>query len=95
MSSPSMFIKGIHEPDDKYRAMKAVYDACKKAHINLPDEVGEFFGWQEPSDLGNTIDLGLHAATYNYCDGKGREGFEVKLADLPKNITHIRFYLHW
>ena len=90
-----MHIKGIREPDQEFMDMKAVYEACKKAGISVPDRVQEFFDWQDPSPLGIVSDLDLSDAVQAYDDGKGREGFDVDISRLPKNITHIRFYLHW
>lgn len=89
-----MYIKGIHPPDDEYQQMKAVYDACSAAKIPVPDRVMEFFDWQAPNPNGTMVDLDLSPAISEWRENE-REGFEVELAKLPKNITHLRFYLSW
>lgn len=91
----SMHIKGIREPDEEFKAMAEVYFACKKAGIGVPDRVQEFFDWQEPNQNGVLVDLDLSPAVNTYNDGDSREGFDVEIEKLPKNITHIRFYLSW
>lgn len=91
----SMHIKGIRPPDTEYQQMKAVYDACKSAKVPVPDRVMDFFDWQEPNPNGILTDLDLSEAVNTWSDDNGREGFEVELAKLPANITHIRFYMSW
>ena len=93
--STSMHIKGIREPDDEYIAMAEVYNACKKAGVAVPDRVMDFFDWQEPSGHGIIADLDLSEAVNTYSDDNGREGFDVEIGKLPKNITHVRFYVSW
>ena len=90
----SMSIKGIRPPDIEYQQMKAVYDACKAAKVAVPDRVMDFFDWQEPNPNGILTDLDLSDAVETWSDD-GREGFEVELAKLPSNITHLRFYMSW
>ena len=57
MSSPSLHIYGFIPPDHKWNKMKAVYDSCITAEIDIPDEVNEFFGYKEPDPLGVEIAL--------------------------------------
>lgn len=94
MGSPSMNIKGIREPDEEYQQMKAVYEACTKAGVPVPDRVQDFFDWQPPNPNGILTDLDLSEAVTEYRDDY-REGFDVEISKLPKNITHIRFYLSY
>lgn len=91
----SMHIQGIREPDEEYQQMKAVYEACTKAGVPVPDRVQEFFDWQPPNPNGILVDLDLSDAVAEYNDGNSREGYDVELSKLPKNITHLRFYLSW
>lgn len=95
MGSPSLNIKGIHPRTEEWEQMNAVYQACLRAKVPIPDRVQEFFDWRMPDEKGVVIDLDLNPAVEQYSDGEGQEGFDVELAKLPKHITHIRFYLHW
>jgi len=44
-------------PDRKWEQMKDVWDSCKQAGVEVPSEVGEYFGWKEPDDTGVLIDI--------------------------------------
>ena len=94
MGSPSMNVKGVRAPDQEYEEMKAVYDACVKAGVPVPERVNEFFCWEPPNPNRLMVDLDLSEAVEMWRDDY-REGFEVEIAKLPKNITHVRFYLSW
>jgi len=71
-----------------FKEMKAVFDACAKACVPLPKEVDEYFNGEEPDELGIEKDLGDAVQEYSV---DMRDGFQVELAKIPKNITHIRF----
>lgn len=36
-------VTGIRPPDKDWKEMKAVYDACKKANVAMPEAVQEFY----------------------------------------------------
>lgn len=84
-------IKGIKAPNEKWRKMKQVYDACIGVGVEIPNEVSEFFNGDPPDDSGVIIDLDDHESVMKWDDGDMREGFQVEIAKLPKNLTHIRF----
>lgn len=60
-------VYGIILPDEKWKKMKSVYDACRAAGINPPLEVEEFLAtkpqtrkalsliWQKASHVLNTV----------------------------------------
>jgi hypothetical protein len=95
----STHVVGIKPPDEKWRQMKAVYDACIEAEVEIPEEVREFFEHDTPDDAGVVIDLdddyAPSPAVSKWSDGKERSGFEVKLEELPEGIKIIRFYNAW
>lgn len=90
----STYIKGLRPPDEKWKKMKGVWDACEKAGIAAPDEVDDFFEWNAPDNRGIEINLEKFECVKDWRD-KCSEGFEVDISELPKNITHIRFYNSW
>ena len=45
-------ISGFKPPDEKWKKMKAVMDACLRAGIPCPEEVRDFFGPEEPDKAG-------------------------------------------
>lgn len=90
----STHVVGIREPNEKWRQMKAVWDACEVAKIAPPPEVDEFFDSEPPDPAGVVLDLdyGPHNIARKWTDGDHREGTEITLAELPPNITKIRFF---
>ena len=44
----SSHVTGFKLPDEKWKKMKAIYDACKVANISPPQEVNEFFDYSPP-----------------------------------------------
>lgn len=91
--STSTYVYGIRPPDEKWRQMKAVWDACAAAGVSVPDDVEDFFDGEEPDAAGVVIDLEKVGAARIWKPGGNsmREGVEVNLERLPEDITLIRF----
>jgi len=85
--SMSTHIIGFKAPDDKWIAMKSAWDACEKAELSIPEGVLKYFDGEKPDPRGVEVKLELKGWHDNY-----REGFEIEVKTLPKDITHIRFY---
>lgn len=85
----SSHVIGIRAPDSKWQRMKAIWDACDLAEVNVPDEVLDYFEGEEPNPLGVEVELN---GCVNGVDEEGQDGFVVDLSKLPKDITHIKFY---
>lgn len=89
------YVIGIRPPDDKYKKMLAVYNACITANIVIPDEITDFFNGQDPDPAEVHIDLkdtGKNPCVLNYYDVEGNsQGLEVVLDRLPKDIRILRF----
>jgi len=97
--SMSMHVVGIRAADQKWRLMKQIYEACRTADVEIPREVQTFFGDTAPDIRGVKVELVCNAmngpvTTWSE-SGLEMKGFEVELAKLPKDITHIRFYNSW
>lgn len=80
-------IKGIKEPDAHWKKMKAIWDSCEAAGVKIPDEVQEFFGYEPPDYLGVVVDI-----PHSQYLAEMHEGFEVRVKDIPKDVTVIRFW---
>lgn len=90
--SMSMRVVGLIPVDDKWLAMRAVWDSCKKLKISPPKEVVDFFGGEYPEEEECTA-CGLdYVRKYN---SEMREGLEVDLKNVPKDVQTIRFYCSW
>lgn len=83
----SMHVIGLVEPSEKFKQMYAIYEACELADVSLPDEVDKFFMGEEPDGKGMKVDL----PKTEYEDDM-KNGFEIRIADIPDNVTVLRFY---
>jgi len=90
--SMSTYVIGFRPPDAEWERMYKVWRVCQEADVELPDEVGSFFDYEDPDAKGLEVDL--MAVAKEWKNGM-REGYEIKLSELPNNITHIRFYNSW
>jgi len=93
-----MNIIGIpYESKERWLQMKAIYDSCESADIEIPEQVQEFFadGTDEPEDEFPEIDL----ETFNDLDEgaiiTNLDGFTVDLDKInnynENNNPEIRF----
>lgn len=88
--SMSTHVVGYRPPDERWHQMKAIWDACAEAGIDPPEEVRSFFGGEAPDARGIEVEVESQLWQEN-----GRAGLEVALADLPPNVTHLRFFNAW
>ena len=84
---------GFREPDETWRKMKEVYDACKIANVDIPNEVDNFFNGEPPSDVGVEVDIDIICEPY--APHEVAEGFKIEIARIPDNVTHICFWNSW
>lgn len=87
-----MHIVGFMPPDEEWRKMKAVWDACEEAGVEVPMIVGDFFEWVDPDPRGLEVDLGDFLKRYN---GEGQCGRELYVEDIPAKVNMLRFYNNW
>lgn len=95
--SMSTHIIGFRAPDEQWKKMKDVYEACVEAGIKIPEAVDDFFGGEMPADSGVTVNLNnyLEDSSVKEYNEPGRFGYTIDIRELQKlhpNITHIRFY---
>jgi hypothetical protein len=88
----STSITGIKPADEKWTQMKAIWDACELANIDVPNEVGNFFDWEEPSELGVKVAL---KENHGVVELPGESGYQVDLKMLPKDIRYLKFENSW
>lgn len=91
--SMSTHIDGIVLADEKYKKMLAIINHCMELHIAAPDEVMDFFNWEEPNEKGFSVDLIKNCCTEWSNDSSS--GYELDLDLLPKKVKIIRFYNSW
>lgn len=86
----STSVIGFVPPDDTWRKMKAIWDACEAAKIEAPKEVWLFFNDQRPDNKG----LEVHVPHKEWGD-EYRQGIEISVDEIPKHVKTIRFYNSW
>lgn len=89
--SMSTHVLGFRPPDEKFQQMKAVYDACQAAGVEVPDDVQNFFEYGPPDDAGVQLDLQRDSEAVHEWRDESCEGYEVDLRKLPQGIHIIRF----
>lgn len=80
-------VVGIKPPDEMRKKMKAIWDACNSAGIDIPKEVNAYFDYDNPDEKGIIVDI--KAEEY---EEDMRNGYEVDLTQLDKDIKILRFY---
>ena len=50
--SMSTSVVGFVPPDEEWKKMKAVWDACANADVETPNDVDDFFSGKEPDKNG-------------------------------------------
>jgi hypothetical protein len=86
----STYLIGYKPADEKWYQMKAVWDACESAGIEVPDDVIDFFDDVYPGDApGMEVKL-KSPAVEEWCDNY-REGIQVDLSLLPPDVKYLRF----
>ena len=90
--SMSTFIFGIVPPDKEYKRMKAVWDVCTEAGIEIPEAVDAFFEYEKPEENG--MKIGITDIVSN-CSEPYTTGYEIDLSKLPEKVKFIRFVNSW
>lgn len=94
--SMSTHAVGFKAPDGRWKAMKAVWDACKEARIDPPDDVDDYFNGEDPEEQGVVVEIEETDCCKEWSDGERcASGFQIDLKKLPKDLTHIRVYNSW
>lgn len=90
----STHVAAVRPPDERWQAMKAVWDSCRAAGVEPPHEVYAFFDDEDPDPAGVVINLDQHTSVREWSDDT-RAGYEVVLGQLPPEVTVLRFYNSW
>lgn len=90
----SSHVIGLKPVDEKWKKMYAAYKACDDANVDPPKKVLDFFNgvsFEHIEQTGIEVDLEEYACCTEY-SGDMKDGYEVDVKKLPKDVTIIRFY---
>jgi len=90
--SMSTYVVAFRPPDETFKKMKAIFDVCAEAGVDLPKEVSEFFDDSEPDPKG--VEIKIPDAIEPWANDMA-QGFQIDLDKLPKDVKYIRFYNEW
>jgi hypothetical protein len=90
--SMSTHVIGFRPPDEKWKRMRAVWYACVSANVEIPNDVAEFFNYDEPDDAGVEVDIENSISPF---EKDMKAGFQIDIKKLPENVEIIRFYNSW
>jgi len=78
---------------DKWKKMKAAWDACYEAGVKLPDEVDSFFEFDQPDEAGVGVsqEILVDCGALSDWENEDANGFELDVSKLPEDVTTIRF----
>ncbi len=89
--SMSTHVVGFRPADAKWKEMKTIWEMCERAKIKIPDEVQKFFNGEAPGDKpGQEVEINVKGWSDD-----SRQGYELDLTKLPKDVRFIRFYNSW
>lgn len=105
MSDNMPHVVGIKPPDERWKKMKAVYDACVAAEAKVPKEVDDYFDNEPPDESGVVVDLsncmrrasgalGHHPSVTEWSD-EDSCGCEIDISKLPKDVKIVRVFQSW
>ena len=90
---PHIQISALKPADDDFKKHEAVWDACKAANVEVPDETVDYFDGKEPNLLGVETPLGWLEgnASSGDCSPIYRidHGIMVVLSELPAGTKRI------
>lgn len=85
--SVDIYVTGFAPPDEKWRQMKEIWDACRAAKVPVPKEVSSFFNDESPDPSGVEVKLPALPWRNEYADG-----FQLDIDKIPKHVKILRFY---
>lgn len=85
----SVRVIGFGPPSERWSQMKAVWDACMAAKVDVPAEVEAFFDDGPPDDHGQEV----RVSSTDWTNGDMLVGLDVHVDKIPENVKVLRFYV--
>lgn len=90
-------VTAFRPADAEWKKMRAVWQTCHDAGINIPTEVEQFFDCRAPDERGVEIYMAALTAcgAVKEWSNENSAGFELDVKKLPPDVTVVRFYNSW
>ena len=85
------YIIGFTPQDENYQKMRQIWENCTEMNISIPDEVDDFFNYEEPNEDGIEMEI----PNQEWSDGDMSTGIEVNIKNIPEIVEKIRFVNSW
>lgn len=92
----SIHLSTIVPVDEKYEKMLKVYESCKEAGLDIPEEVDQFFDYQESNPDGIERELNK-----DFIDKPYKEGYDIYEVDIEEllrcmpDVKYLRFMISY
>ncbi|PWU07237.1 MAG: hypothetical protein C5B43_00655 [Verrucomicrobia bacterium] len=88
------YVVGIKTRDEKFNAMKSIWNQCIFYKIPIPKEVEEYFNDMTPDPNGVVVYI-PHKDWADPDPNNPRNGIEINVSDIPEDVKVIRFINSW
>jgi len=79
--------------DSQYQDYLKVFLACKKANIDLPKQIDDYFGGDGlDNDIEEPLQISFEPRKWT---GNSAEGLEIDIDKIPSGVKTIRFFNSW
>lgn len=89
--SRDVSITGYRPPNEQFKKMGAVYDACRAAKIPIPEEVLKYFNYESPPSHGG-VSVKIESAI-TALPGPVVWEWTIDVSKLPQGLPYIRVTL--
>ena len=91
--STSYDVIGMKVQDEKWEKMKNVWNTCRVAGIDVPEEVETFFDWNNPNEMhGMQVDISNAISQPSL---EEYVAWDVDIDKLPPDIKVVRFRISY
>lgn len=90
----STHIVGFKPADEKWQQMKEALEACRRADVEVPDEIDQFFNYEDPDEAGVRVEIEDTDAVSEWHDEAG-SGYDIDVSKLPTDVTLVRVWNSW
>ena|SRR6266851_4891501 len=96
--SMSTHVSAYRDMDGEFKRMLEIHQYCREQKVSLPKEVEKYFGtWageDERTIREEMLKININKIVREV-SSNGSSGYEIDVADLPKEVKTLRFENSW